>query len=184
MAGSQAVYQQTMARVFKKLKATNFTTTSFAATLGASTKTRPVAGDDVGLIDFLSGERMSGVVVPNSLLIRLFGAGADGNTFNARFLGWRQESTTNSWESVLLAEVVATLGTGAGAAGCAITATDLVVDTISLTHGNDDIDLSIVSPALNVHGAYLKLENHGSGLVTVHFDMVTATSGNALVSEQ
>lgn len=170
----------TTAESWRKLKATNFTTSSFAATLGQSTKTKPTAGDDVGVIEMIPADIRPGACAPDAVLLKFFGTDADGETFNCRIFAWAIEETNQSWESSLIAEFALTLGNLAGAAGCAIAAADFEVDTIVLTYGNDDVDVSIVSPANDVRGAYARIDGLGGRLLTAHFDLGTGASGNLL----
>lgn len=170
----------TTAESWRKLKATNFETTSFAATLGQSTKTKPVADADTGLIEMIPSDIRPGASAPDSLLLKFFGAGSNDQTFSCRIFARSLEESMQSWESVLIAQFALTLGNLAGAAGCAILDTDLECDTIVLTHGNDDVDVSIVSPANDIRGANARIDGLGGRLVTVHFDMTGATSGNLL----
>lgn len=125
----------------------------------------------------------------NGAVINFFGAGADNATFSARIIKWRKapgNGTTqaDTWIPTVLAELACTLSTQVGVAGGVIVATDRLVDTISLTGttANDDVSISIVSPANNTMG---EVTIDLSGVERLEITFTTggsATDCNALVA--
>lgn len=171
----------TTSHPWRKLKATNFTDTSFADK--KSVATRPT-GD--GVLDAFSPKgppEPHGIAVQNWLLLRFFGAGASDQTFSARVWGWRPSLSAAGalvgYDPMLLAEFALTLSAAAGVAGQNILSTDLEVDTITLTHGAS-ADVQIVSPALDIRGAWAAVDMRGCLFPEIQFDMTGATSGNVL----
>lgn len=168
----------TVASPWVKLYSANSTNASFGTV--KSTTTKPTVSSTSGVFECLAGAA-PGALVQNAVLLRFFGAGSNNNTGKVRVWGWSQERTTGSWENVLLAEFAITLGNLAGAASCAIASTDLEADTITLTYGNDDVDVSINSNAADVRGAYARVDTQGSQLVQVETDLnSSSTSLNCL----
>lgn len=163
----------TVANSWTKLASSNFATTF--GTL-KSTLTEPTGSNVIKTLN--SG---AGAAIQNAILLRFFGTNASDNTGKVRVWGWSKESSTGSWENVLLAEFAITLGNIQGTANCAITANDFEADTITLTYGNDDVDVSINSPANNVRGAYAQVDIKGSQKVQIEFDInSSATDLNCL----
>ncbi len=157
---------------WKKLQATNFTDTSFAAR--KSTLTRPTGA---GVIDLGSGNAN----VLNTVLLKFFGTDTNNQNFNVRVLGWDQETTTGSWEFQLLAQFAVTLGNLAGTALCAMVAADFEADTIAVTYGNSNVSAEVISPANDVRGAVARVDAYGATIIEVLFDRnSSAVSANAL----
>ncbi len=148
-----------------KGKATNFTGASFTDL--KSTKAKP-SGDGVFDLNSL------GATTCNALLFRFWGTDTNNETFKVRIWGvaeWKDPaSDVISYEWTLLAELLCTLGNIQGTAGCMIGSSDFEVDTITLTYGNDDVAISIVSPANDVRGAYALVDTLGHGIVVVDGD--------------
>lgn len=166
---------ESLAGQFQKLRTTNFSNSAFSTL--KSTTVRP-SGD--GVIDLVGGAPHKGGTVPPYLDVVFFGTGNDDTTFDVRVYGWAQESTTGSWEQILLAKLTCTLTALTGTANCAIGSADKIVDTIAMTYGNDDVDLSIVSPANNERGAHIQIDTKGCAIVQFDFDMTGATDANLL----
>lgn len=162
----------TQSHPWRKHKATNFTDASFAAR--KSTLTRP-SGSYVVYDRGNAGESL------NTLLLRFFGTDTNNTNFNARVIGWDQETTTGSWEFQILAQLACTLGNVQGTASCAITADDFEVDTIAVTYGNANVSVEAVSPANDVRGAVVRIDTYGAKVVEVLYDRnSSAASCNAL----
>ena len=141
------------------------------------------------------GFTRKGVVVPGSgeacvrstLEMIFFGAGADTNTFSCRVLKWvavyEGEPEAALWIPVPLFEVQVTLSTPPGLANAIVNGSQLFADTITLTGttANDDIDISIRSPANNTI-ASLKCDLEGAQIIEAIFTTGgSATSCNGLL---
>ncbi len=166
---------QTLSGDWQKLKATNFTSADFGTL--KSTTTEPT-GD--GVIDMAN---KSGAT-QNGIRIKPFGTDANNETFSMRVWGWDRILLGGIyvWENILICEVACTLGNLAGAALCAITASDFEVDTITLTTPAASTSIYIHTQAVaDVRGAFLFADTFGSRLVQIEFDMGTGASANALV---
>lgn len=148
--------------MWNRLHATNDTSTSFAAHI--ETFTQP-SGESV--IPMGHGE--SPISTPNGLTMVFFGTTSENDTFLCRVIGWDYslKSGKKVWNPCVLCQVTATLGTETGITGGEI-ATSLVADTIALTYGNDDVNISIISPANNVR-AHLTLDSVGFPFVQCLF---------------
>jgi hypothetical protein len=157
-----------------KLKATNFTDTSFAAR--KSTLTEPT-GD--GVVDLSNPGQTS---VQNGVMVKFFGTDANNENFKVRIYGWHRCLTAvagvYSWEHILLADLACTLGNLAGVASGSILDTDFEVDTITeVTACNVDL----VSPASDIRGAHVMLDVKGASKIEFLFDRnSSAASANAL----
>jgi len=151
-----------------KGSATNFTTASFSATFGQSTFTEPTGDKWIDL-------NKIGAKTCNGIIFKFFGAGSNNNTGKYRIWGastWYNRATSRtSWEFLLLAEFAVIFGNLAGIAGCMITNSDFECDTITLTYGNDDVTVSIVSPGNDVRGAHAMIDKLSVGYVGVETDL-------------
>ncbi len=128
----------------------------------------------------------------NRIILVPFGTGSDTNTLLMRVIGWRQcfnrnvgrREDNSLWIPVNLGEFTCTLSTAVGIAGKVVVATEIFCDTIALlsTSGNDDVDISITSPADNTI-AHVAVDLKGFQLVEVTFGRNgSATGANALVA--
>lgn len=178
---SASVHMMTGHSLWRRLKATGFAT-SFTAG-GLTGQEAPPSGDGVVKIGTAQTQ-----MVPNSLIFKFFGVGANNNAGSVRIWGWEgcvgndgsNSSGPNIWyEPTLLAELALTLGQRAGVAGGLIETTDLEVDTITVTVGNDDVDLSMIS-STDVRGMYARVDLQGNRVWQAEFDKGTATSLNCL----
>jgi hypothetical protein len=135
-----------------------------------------------GMIQLNQG---AGSTVPNDLLLKPFGVGAGATTFNLRVYGWSRigpnptEANAVQWTAVLLCEIAVTLGTGVGLAGGLVDASHNYATSLSLTTGNSNVDVSLISPGSNLP-AWAMLDVKGFNVVQVVCSVGTATSGNAL----
>lgn len=133
----------------------------------------------------------------NLVKIVPFGVGSDTNTMVMRVIGWHlafdrgaEQSLYGAavgdalWIPVPLGEFTCTLSTPVGVAQSIIGATNRFCDTIALvgTSGNDDVDISIYSPADNSI-AHVVVDMKGAQKLEIIFHTnSSATSCNALVS--
>lgn len=154
----------------------NQVTGSFAAL--AATITKPACGPTLGHYDI----SLQNAVNPRYLFFMVIGKAAADQTMNVRIAGRRLLGDV--WIPFTLCEVVATLSTFAGpAAGTTasvfLSPTELVADTLVLTTGNANVDVTLISPADNTpaHGL---IDLKGSKILTFQIDRVDATEGNVL----
>jgi hypothetical protein len=178
---SASVHVMTGHSLWTRLKATGFAT-SF--TTGGLTGQRGAPSGD-GVVEIGDGKAQ---LVPNSLIFKFFGVGINNNAGSVRIWGWEGavgNDGANSggsaiwYEPTLLAELALTLGQRAGVAGGLIGTSDLEVDTIAVTVGNDDVDLSIIS-STDVRGMYARVDLQGNRIWQLEVDKGTATSLNCL----
>jgi len=172
---------ETLRAGWTKLSPTNLTG-SFAATFSAPTLTKPSGARYIDL-------NSDGGTTCNALLFKFFGTDAANEGFLARIWGiaeWVNPTTRRvSYEFALLCELSITLGNNAGAAGCMIEAADFEADTIELTYGNDDVTVSLVSPANDLRGASALVDTLGHGMIAVEGDLNSSTaSWNAAYKRQ
>lgn len=187
----------TLVTPFLRVRQTSATDNGFPSKV--PTKTEPTGvGDSAAqatasaVFHLHAGEaRADGRSERNRVLVVPFGVGADDTTFSLRVIGWRkaydrdkaERDDTAIWVPVKLVEVLCTHCTSVGVAGTIMATTDRFCDTIALTGttANDDVDVSITSPADNTIGHFaLDLK----GFQKVEFTFTTggsATAGNALV---
>lgn len=157
---------ETLRSPWVKGKATNFTGASYTGIV--PTTTRPAVNANYGVIDL----NAIGSKTSNALKFKFFGTSANNQNFNIRIWGGDEcyIDPATSYEFVLLCELAITLGNLAGVTGTAMASTDFEADTIALTYGNDDVAVSIVSPANDVRGASILVDTQGSGFVIVDGD--------------
>lgn len=184
---------ETLGLDFTKIRATNTTDASFPSRLIRATEPSGI-GDSVAqatasaVFDCRGG---FGNVVQNAVKIEPFGAGSNNNTFSLRVIGWKRVVDRASpgdvnlwvWRPTVLVELACTISsTDIGLVGKCVAATDLFADTITLTTGNDDVSVDIVSPTGDL-GAHAIVDLKGSQLYEITFGTgSSATSCNALVS--
>lgn len=123
----------------------------------------------------------------NSLLVNPFGTGSDTNTLSVRVTGWRpvgDGSVPTLWVPTVLCEVQATLdGSSPGVAGTLVPNTCLFAKTLTLTTGNANVSVELVSPAAAGEIAHFVLT--AKGFQKFQFTFTTgssATDCNALVA--
>lgn len=128
----------------------------------------------------------------NKMIVAPFGAGSDTNTFSMRVIGWRRafdrdigaRDDNAIWIPVVLAEILCTLSTPVGLADKVLNASQRFCDTLALTGttANDDVDISITSPANDTVGHFV-IDLKGFQKVELTFTTGgSATSCNALVA--
>lgn len=128
----------------------------------------------------------AGNSTPNAIQFIFFGVGASNTTANARVwglgIGDDLVGTTpaRSIEPVHLCELAFLLSNNkVGLAGTLITATDVHVDTITLTAGASQ-DTVISNQSSDVRGAHCRTDILGFQTLAVELDVGTATSINGL----
>lgn len=123
--------------------------------------------------------------VARYLSLIFFGQGTANQTFNCRLTGWQPVGELDPyftlWMPRTLVEFACTLGAATGVAGAQLVVADKIVDGLSLTTGNNNVDVEFISPADDTV-AHALVDLKGSHLIEITFDMVNATSGNALFS--
>lgn len=165
---------------WRKLFAAN-QTTSFTSGGLAGSATEPTVSGYVRV----RGDAAPGHPVPNALMIKPFGAGSDTNTVKVRIWGWEMVegniiNGVNWWEPILLAEILATLSTPTGETGGPITTTDLLPDTIAVTYGNENVDITLMTNGANVGGCWALIDLQGMASWQAEIDKDAATNGNLL----
>lgn len=178
-------------RPFRKAREVHATNTSFPSKV--ITGTKPVgtgaSATEASVIELGTG---GGGFVPCKALIKPYGTGDANDVFNLRVIGWRraQNGQFFTWLPDILADLVCTLGAATGYAGGLVAATDLMVDTITITSEptmTADVTptgtLTIFSPANDLQ-AYAIVPLMGAELLELIFDMDTGdpTGGNALIT--
>jgi len=125
-----------------------------------------------GVIELCSPDK--GAVAQNGIVLIPYGTGSDNNTFELRVIGWRlvtnDEGKAGLWIPVLLVELHCTLSAAVGVAGATVVNTERFADTISLTTGNDDVSVDIVSPTGEII-AHAMLDLKGFNLVETTFSI-------------
>lgn len=182
---------ETLSNVFTPARVTNATDSSFptrspqvAQPSGTGTA---AAQANAAAVFNLRGDPNPGQLVQNGLLLVAYGTGADETTFNVRVIGWRQvgggsQTPTLLWVPVTLVELACINGGVVGVAGTTIPATMNFADTMTLTTGNANVSVDIVSPAVETQIAHAMLDVKGFQLVEVAFSVGTATDANALIA--
>lgn len=189
----------TRSNPWRKMKSVNETSNGYVSKIPRATDPFVAAGvsGDAGTATGASVVRWveadtNGGLGQNGIECCFYGVGANNTTFSCRILGWSPLVTdrlgvvspdTNLWIPVVLVEVACTLSsTPIGLAGKAIVATELFVDTMTITSNtaNAGVDVDVVSPA-NDTIARLMLDVQGH--MAVEFQFTTggsATSCNGL----
>lgn len=181
----------TGSHAFRKFRTVNATDNGFPSKLITATKPAPSIGSNAAqatspaVIQFGDG----GPYSQNSLLLKLFGAGANNNTFSMRLIMWTpivdqdQNNDVTVYDPTDLFEVQATLSsTLVGLAGKVVAATDLFADTITITGTTAiaNVNVTVNSPA-NDRPAYILVDGLGGKLIEAIFSTGgSATSCNSL----
>jgi hypothetical protein len=94
-----------------------------------------------------------------------------------RALGWRQITNTlgTLYIPIVLCEVACTLGSATGIAGAPVLNTELFVTTITLTTGNNNVDVDFISPGSNLIGSVM-LNVKGCPIVETEFAITASTT--------
>lgn len=128
----------------------------------------------------------------NALLLQPYGVGSDTNTFSVDVWGWRpvapclNDGTGRfTWVPTLLCELACTLTSGAtGVAGGAVLDTEYFCDTLTVTYGNANVSVEIVSNANNLPAHAVVTAKGFQKFELSFFTGSSATSCNALVAFQ
>lgn len=161
---------------FRKLLATDATSTSFTAPTERTS--RPA---DAGVMDLQGSDSASRDRIPSAVMVVPYGAGSDNATLELRIYGFRPVGTT--WTPYLLAQVTCTLCATTGVSGGTVGTGNRYVDTVTLATGyNANVGVEVVSPA-NDTPAHIVVVTKGSPVLLFDFDMTGATSANCLVAE-
>lgn len=144
---------QTISSDFNKVRSVNQTSNGYVAKIPTATEPAGDAATATGAsIQEMRGVVFAGSGVQNAVILMPYGTGSNNSTFSMRVYGWRpiglNTPTTALWIPALLCEVACTMtSTGPGIAGKIIVATELFVDTITITYGNANVSVEAVSPA-------------------------------------
>ena len=169
----------TAATDFAKARSLNATDTSFNArtTLGGGPLV-DFGGTGQSAASTVKGVDEFGVpVCHNAAVLVPYGTGDDDDVFAMRVTGWRplrskSSGVVDTWVAMILAELTCTLSTAVGATGGSLLSTERLCDTIVLVTGNDDITISIISPANNTP-AHVMLDFCGCPVLEWQFDTTT-----------
>jgi hypothetical protein len=180
------VLLETLTAGFRKARSVNQTSATFVSKVPTGTEPAGDAGTATGASVFdIAPTGASGGAGPNAVLVMPYAVGADNTTFSVRAIGWRligSDPATLLWVPTLLVELACTASAVVGVAGRAVVATERFADTITLTTGNDDVSVDIVSPTGDVAGHAL-VDIKGCQKLEFSFSTgSSATSCNALFS--
>ncbi len=177
---------ETLSGNFRKARSVNQTSNGYVSKVPTATEPIGDAGTASGasIIDIGSLGSGGTGAIQNAMLAVFYGVGSDTNTFSAKLIGWKpvdwDNRLTGLWIPVPLVVLALTLSTPPGLAGKTILNTELFADTITLTTGNDDVSVDIVSHADNtISHCLIDLK----GFQKVEWSFTTggsATSCNAL----
>ena len=174
--------QDTLRNAATKAASSNISASSFA-TSRAYSASAP-ATDSGGIAVACSA---------NFAEITFFGAGSDGNTFDARVTRVKKllRSTATNYVGLAAKTVTCTMGATTGVSGGILGTSDRLVDTITESSGSTEAGFVSIVPATAVAAkdatgengiAQLVVDCRGADYLWIDFDMVTATSGNCLIS--
>ncbi len=176
---------ETYCSSFRKARSVNQTSNGYVSKLPTATEPSGDAGSATGasVIDIAP----IGGVGQNGCRCVFYGVGSNNNTFSSRVIGWSSvgdnDVNTKLWIPVILVEFAVTLSsTPIGVAGKTIVATELFADTITLTYGNANVSVDIVSPAADIIASAIF---DVKGFQKIEFSFTTgasATSCNALLA--
>ena len=162
---------------FQKALSTNSTTAAYAAQADSTDEPTEATA---GVIDLTKGR----AGVPNAVLLKFFGVGADNTTGSCRVYGLKKcrDVTNNltSYTHVLLCDVAFTLSARTGVASGVVAASERYADTITRTTGIENVSDQILSPTGDVP-AHLLVDAKGCRWLKVEpITGGSATSVNAL----
>ena len=174
--------QDTLRNAASKAASSNITATSFATSRAYSTSAP--ATDSSGIAVACSA---------NFAEITFFGAGSDGQTFDARITRVKklQSSTATNYIGLCAKTVSCTMSATTGVSGGVLTASDRLVDIITESTGSTEAGFVSIVPATAVAAkdatgengiAQLVVDCRGADYLWIDFDMTGATSGNCIIS--
>lgn len=172
----------TMSMAFRKAKLANGDGTGFPSRIPTTTEPEGDANTSTGTsVHDLGGK--NGGATQNGALFVPYCLGADGDDFSMRVIGWRSiKSLTDAalktlWVPVILVEVACEAGTAAGVAGSAVLNTEVFAESMTLTYGNDDVSIDIVSPGASTNFiAHFVCDLKGFQKFECTFDRSTGTN--------
>lgn len=160
----------TIPNQWRKVLTTNSTSSAFVIPSDVAT-----VPSGAGYVDVTLGGQFS----PNTVLLKLFGAGADDSTGSFRVYGVRKQYETSAWDHTILFSGTFILSTAVGVAGGLVSASERYADTVARVLGIENIADQILSPTGNIPGwAMIDLK----GFATIYVEPIvgTATNANAL----
>lgn len=172
---------QTHPNAYRRVLATNNTSSAFTAKTDTTTAPPAANGESAGgYIDLRAGS--AGNMAPNTVLIKPYGTDADNETGSVRVYGVKEirSGSTTSYTHVLLGEWAFTLSsTLTGVAGGVVVATEYYADTITRTVGVENVADQVLSPTSD-EPAHILVDCKGHTALLVELIVGTATSVNAL----
>ena len=161
----EVAYQQG----YRRLCATNLTTSGATAYADGGTRTMPPSGNGVLLVQQDNG------FIPNGVMLKPFGRGANAATFTLNLYGWKElkdvvaGSLTSLWARETLYQIVCTLSTSfsntVGSASGVIDTTDYFCSSITMAsgYGVENVDYYFQGQPQSIYfdaksSTYLQLE--------------------------
>lgn len=181
---------ETLSAPFRKMRVTNATDASFPSVIPVTTE--PIGVGDAAAQTTLAIHKLglgAGGDVQNGCQAVFYAVGADNVTFSARCYSWVPIVVTDGtllvqWVPILLCEVALTASTITGVAGSPVLGTERYADTVTLTIGNANVSLEILSPGTTTANsgiAHVLMDFKGPALVQWTFTTGgSATSCNGL----
>jgi hypothetical protein len=177
---------ETLSQKWRVARSVNQTSAAFVAKIPTITEPTGDAGTATGasVIELSKDGQYS----QNAVMLLAYGTNADENTLSSRVIGWRYVGTADDlganrlWIPVLLAELLWTTGTASGAVGGVLVANQLFADTVSITTGNANVSVEILSPTNNLI-AWAIVDLKGFQKLEISFQTGgSATDCNALLA--
>lgn len=179
---------QTISLPWSKIRKTNTTDAAYPAR--TTIKAEPGIPNDhmVGVgVAQATGPSIFQCAGMNSVMLKVFGAGADNVTGTVQIYGWRKldegDPSTACWDPFLICELSVIMCATTGVAGLLVANTDRWADTFALvgTSGTLGQGVSIVSPTGDVPG-YAIISLMGAQKFEPLFKVGTATNLNGVFS--
>jgi hypothetical protein len=179
---------ETIFQPWRLARKVNQTSSSFVSKLPTLTEPTGDAGTATGASIIELGKPRE--ITQNGLLLLPFGTGSDATTFSVNIIGWAQGAFPNagnlfSWFPLLLAQLQCTISSTNTAPASGFTpngASDFFASAISLTYGNNNVSIDIVSPGVAGLLASALLDIKGFQKIELSFSTgSSATDANALV---
>lgn len=178
---------ETISQRFRKARTTNATDNGFPARFMSATMPsgsgNSVAQATASAVFLLRNE--FGMCVQNGVIVMPYGTGSNNQTGSIRLYAWDLavdptdpgNTDTSEWVAMLLVELAFVVSSSLpGLTGRTIGTGELFADTITLTYGNANVSVDIVSPAADVP-AHAVVDIKGAALLEV-----TTTTGGSLTS--